>query len=38
MSMKTKNRRGKLADKAGMCMKTNMLSQLSGNLVEKKGG
>jgi hypothetical protein len=38
MSMKTKNRRGKLADKAGMCMKKNILSRWSGNLIEKKGG
>jgi hypothetical protein len=36
MSMKTKNRRGKLEGEAGMCMKTSDLALWNGNVVEKK--
>jgi hypothetical protein len=36
--MKTKGRCAKLADNAGMSMKTHDLAAKSGNLVENKGG
>jgi hypothetical protein len=38
MSVKTKDRCGKLGDEAGMCVKTKDLANKSGNVVEKKGG
>jgi hypothetical protein len=38
MSMKTKDRCAKLANEAGMSMKTKDLSVHGGNLVENKGG
>ena len=38
MSLKTKDRRGKLAGEAGMCMKIKYLSAKSRNVGEKKGG
>jgi hypothetical protein len=38
MSLKTKERCGKLAGEAGMSMKTNDLALRSGNVIEKKGG
>jgi hypothetical protein len=34
--MKTKNRRGKLADKAGMCMKKIYLADGAGILLKRK--
>jgi hypothetical protein len=37
MSMKTKDRCGKLANEPGMSMKTKALSHHCGNVVENKG-
>jgi hypothetical protein len=36
--MKTKGRSGKLGNEAGMCVKTNDLYSMGGNVIEKKGG
>jgi hypothetical protein len=38
MSLKTKNRRGKVGGEAGMSMKTKGLAGVFGNVVEKKWG
>jgi hypothetical protein len=38
MSLKTKDRCGKLGNEAGMSLKTNGLAILGGNVIENTGG